>query len=147
MFLPHAAAVRRFNEICNHPAVLPWIRETPYEPLDLTPWLVACVVLTTDRGGLIAVRHGGMAEVHTAFLPECRGREALGIGRAAFRILFRDAVKIVASIPAHNRAACRMAREIGMTFDHETPPAWRTSAGLVCNRVYSADRLTWTGER
>lgn len=146
MFLPHAAAVGRFNEICNHPAVLPWIREPPYEAIDLTPWLLDCEILTTDAGGVIAVRHGDVSEIHTAFLPECRGREALAIGRAAFRTLFRDAATIVASIPEHNRGACRMAREIGMTFDHATPPTWRTSSGLVRNRVYAADRLAWTGE-
>lgn len=146
MFLPPAAAVRRFNEICNHPDVLPWVREPPYEPLDLTQELRRCVVLTTETGGVIAVWRGGeLFEIHAAFLPTCRGCEAAAIARHALAILFVRAGVIFAAIPAHNRGARRMAIACGLRSIGATETLWRTDFGAVAHRLYAADRLTWTG--
>lgn len=145
-FLLQSEGAARFLDICNRPDVLPWVREPPYVPLTMAVIPSGTRIFVTQNGGSIAVWRGGcIYEVHTAFVPEAHGALALDIGHELVRRLFADgAGAVYTMVPQHNLTARRMAREMSLQFIGAVG-TWRTLTGLVPQRMYAADRLTWRG--
>ena len=126
------------NEVANHPDVRPWITEDG----DLTPRLdlqglldnVENVALVTAHGGFVGHAQGhGVYEVHSLFLREGRGPEAVEAMHRAMDFMFTqtDCVDLVTKVPSHNQAAATLARLAGFTKRFTRAQAWRTAEGLV----------------
>ncbi len=138
------------NVVLNHQVIYPWLCGSKTEPLDVSD---VCadpqhVVLTGEHGVAIFVKLDiGLYEMHTAVLPEGRGRWALEAGREALEYMFcrTDAVEILTKCPHGNLAAKAGARMLGMTHDFTTRPLWRYGKRVVPIDVYALRIQEWIG--
>lgn len=127
----------RINEILNHPTIFPSITVPGIVgPIDATPlvmdthnfWMLApggCIAFIRDEPGIY--------EVHTNFLPEYRGRNAIRASREAYRWMFihTDCMILQTKVPEPNVAADLFCRIVGATMEFVRNGVWPTEAGLV----------------
>jgi hypothetical protein len=125
------------NTLLNHPTILPAIiipgREGPLDASALIAdphnfWLMApggCIAFIRDEPGIY--------EVHTNFLPEYRGRNALRSSIAAYHWMFTrtDCMILQTRVPAPNRAADMFCKIIGATKEFTRQGIWPTDKGMV----------------
>lgn len=109
-------SARNLNAVANHADVRPWLGGDG--PLDLTalvenPFNFA---FETAHGGFIGVAQSATRyEVHSLFLPEGRGAEAIGAMRSAAAYMFSatPCQELVTKVPQTNPAAAAMAKRAG----------------------------------
>lgn len=119
------------NLVANHQDVRDWLGGDG--PLDLTALIAdpENLAATTGAGGFVAVAHGGARyEIHSLFLPEGRGRDAIAAMRHGLAYLFTssDAVELVTKVPAENKAAAALAKLAGFQVLFTSAIPWRHGA-------------------
>ena len=134
-----------FNAVANDPSVRPFLGGEGQ--IDLTPLLrnPAHVGIATEHGGFVLVNQGeGRYEVHSMFLPEGRGREAVEAMRAASAYLFAatDCVEVVTKAATTNRGAMALALRAGFEPRFEGPVRW-TSTDVLWHRFYGLTLERW----
>lgn len=81
------------------------------------------VCLFNEHGGFLCFQFvPGWFDIHTAFLPEGRGRKAVEAAAWAAQKLFTDygAKCLVTFVPDNNRAAYQLARLTGFSDDYQS---------------------------
>lgn len=141
-------SAERVNSVVNHPDVRPWMGSIELGPLDLSGAVAdpRNVLLMGQGGGLLFMQlEAGLYEVHTQFLPEHRGKEAVAVVRDALRWMFTrsDAVEIVTRVPKGNDGALGLVRAIRGQLQFERPKVWPTPAGMVDVAYYSKTIMSW----
>src|SRR5215813_5666679 len=128
------------NRIANDPSVYSQAFPTSSEKCDLTAFVEdpRNVLLMAEGGCLLfAADEDGIYELHTNFLPDFRGVNALWVSRAAYYWMFTHTLcmQIWTRVPAFNRAAALMARKIGFVPQFTTEKAWQRAEG-PCDLKY-----------
>ena len=132
--------------ILAHDAVFPWISEDGDEELrgSIAERLfhsAAVWILLPSPGVCFVIRWLGriLAEVHTAALPDYRGRPALDAARAALAWLWHESPlqALISWVPVTNRAALWFSLRMGFQKVGLVPRAFvmqgkATDAWLVC---------------
>ena len=156
--LSDAVAIRRYtdspddiahvNSILNHPEIHPWITFND-DPVDFT-WALGQsdrFVLFGPYGGQIYHLVGPKTyEVHSAYLPEARGRYALEATKQTLRWMFTqtDATEILTRVPRGNIAAKALARACGLRKTTTMPDGFmRFGKPIPCD-VMSLTKQAWT---
>ncbi len=107
------------NRIVNDPSVFPYVSLGLPPPLDLSA-LVANernYFFANEWGGFLVLDQGyGIFEIHSQFLPEGRGRQALAAGREAMAYMFTQTPcrALMTYCPAGNVGARALSRRVGM---------------------------------
>lgn len=122
------------NRVANDPAIRPHLGGEG--PLDLQPLLSdpRTIALVNEHGGFVFHAHDNTRyEMHTLFLPSCRGKAALWCAAWAFRHLFTttDCAEIVTKAPASNPAADFMARRAGFRPLFRREAAWPDGSAIT----------------
>jgi len=122
---------RRLTAIANHPDVRPWLGGGD-EPIDMVPLVENPGNLTfeTASGGVLCVGLGaGRYDVHSMFLPDGRGAEALDAMTAVADYMFTttDCIEGRTTVPMLNRAALVAARRAGFEQRYTSQIPWGTS--------------------
>ena len=123
-----------FNAIANHPDVRPWLGGEG--PLDLGAIVAnpAKVPFLHEQGGFICHKIGdGRYEVHSLFLPEGRGGEAVACMREGMVFMFcaTDCVELVTKCPDGNGAALGIARVGGFQEQFRRERCWAFQGDMV----------------
>lgn len=139
----------RLNPIANHPDVRPWIGGG-LDQLDLTAVASdpANVLLLDEFGGCLFEHVGaGTYEVHTLFLPEGRGVDAVSVVRAALRWMFTktDCVELQTRVPDGNKGALGLVRAIHGRQQFRREKAWQSPDGMIGVAFYSLTLNDWAG--
>lgn len=118
------------NRVLNHPEVIEWVREYQIGKLDVTPLIAnqANVLLMGEYGGLFFHQlQSGIYEVHTAILPEGRGKWAARMARACLHVMFcqADALEILTRVPKGNLGARALTRMCGFDYEFTRPAELR----------------------
>lgn len=104
------------NAVFNHPAVRPYVGRGT-DPIDVGPLLDAgCIALTFDGGAfLFQPMDGRRLEVHSAALPEARGRTVIAAARDALRHVFEveGAAVVTTECPLSNPRTKWLAHHLG----------------------------------
>lgn len=124
------------NPIVNHPEVFPLISVPGIEKLDLTDLLAdpRNVLLMAEGGGILfCQQEPGIYEVHTNFLPEHRGRNAIrsSVDAYAWMFMHTDCMVLETKVPAFNKAAEKFCSIVGATKEFERKKVWPTKDGDV----------------
>jgi hypothetical protein len=125
------------NAILNHPTVLPAITLPGRAgPIDATALIMDTHnVFMLAPGGCIAFvrQEPGVYEVHTNFLPEYRGRNAIRSSQAAYHWMFThtDCMILQTKVPAPNVAADMFCKIVGATKEFVRKGIWPTEKGFV----------------
>lgn len=144
-------SAERITAIANHPDVRPWLGGGR-GPLDLSPIVADLrnVLLMGEGGGLMFVQQSpGIYEVHTQFLPEARGENAVAVTQDALRYMFTrtDAVEILSKVPDCNKGAKGLVRAINGTKRFHRDNAWEAPDGTSCGVDYYALTIQdWAGK-
>ena len=136
------------NPILNHPKVLPLISVPGVETIDVTALITdPRNVFLMVRGGCIAfcIQEPGLYEVHTNFLPDHRGRNAVRASLAAYRWMFThtDCVALQTKVPAFNKAAEWFCAIVGAVREFERKAVWPTTNGMVDLSFWSLRYHDW----
>lgn len=136
------------NPIINHPEILPSITVPGIDHLDAAPLLAdpRNVLLMAEGGGVLFCQiEPGIYEVHTNFLPEHRGRNAIRSSLAAYRWMFThsDCMVLHTRVPAFNEAAEKFCGIVGATKEFERKSAWPTKDGAVDLSFWSLRYDDW----
>ena len=136
------------NAIFNDPSVFPLVSTPDLEKIDVTEHLKdeRNVLLMVPGGGIMFYMHDlGVYEVHTAFLKEYRGRNALRASLAAYRWMFThtDCIGLLTRVPANNPAAARFCRLVGATLEFERKAVWPTLEGPADMSFWSLRYDDW----
>lgn len=136
------------NPILNHPEVLPLITVPGIETIDVKPLITdPRNVFLLTKGGCIAfcIQEPGLYEVHTNFLPEHRGRNAIRASLAAYRWMFThtDCMALQTRVPAFNKAAARFCAIVGATREFERKAVWPAKDGPVDMSFWSLRYEDW----
>lgn len=136
------------NPILNDPAILPIISVPGLETIDVSPLVADTnnILLMADGGGMLFCQHEpGVYEVHTNFLPEYRGRNAIRESLAAYRWMFTrtDCMILLTRAPVPNRAANKFCRIVGATLEFQRKNAWPTSGENVDLNFYALRYDDW----
>lgn len=151
-FLRRETDARYINEIINHPSVRSTVLAPDAGVLDLTAVVAnrANVVLTGEHGGVIFIKKmPGLYEMHTAVLPEGRGRWMVAGSEHAFHYMFTqtDCIEILTLTPRGNIAAKAGAQAVGMTNDWTCDlPVESSVYTLHVQNWAKSDRLRDVGE-
>lgn len=152
MAFPALRVVREFsaeglNKIVNHPEVRPWVGPGRHA-LDMSAAVAdpRNILLTADGGAFLLIQiEPGRYEVHTQFLPEARGGNAVKAAIDGMRYLFcrTDCVEIVTRCPHGNDAAKQLVRHLRWEFQFSRPNVWATSQGMVGVDYYAHTLNSW----
>jgi len=109
--------------ILGHPSVYGWVTDDsapPAKDLDYTPFLaLESVYVLMPREGCLTIyipRNGVTWEVHSAALPESRGKTMTDAARESLAWMFENTPcrKVVTCVPSFNPLALRLAKQTGM---------------------------------
>lgn len=136
------------NAIFNDPSVFPLVSVPGIEKIDVTELLKdpRNVLLMGEGGGILFCWHDiGTYEVHTAFLPQSRGRNALKVSLAAYRWMFThtDCWTLLTKVPAINPAAEKFCQLVGATKEFERKNVWPTLEGMADMSYWSLCYDDW----
>jgi hypothetical protein len=125
--MTHSMDVAHFNRVANDPSVRPWLGGTG--PLEFAPIIgdPSNFAFASEHGGILAVALGsGRYDIHTLFLEEGRGLEALETARDVADFLFgrTDCVEARTTVPLLNRAGLGLAKRIGFELRFESALPW-----------------------
>lgn len=123
------------NAILNHPGVFPFISVPGIENIDAAAIIADehNIALMANGGCFILIFHEpGVYEIHTNFLPEARGRNAIRAAEGSVQWMFlnTDCMSIVTQVPEANRAARWLCAKSGFELEFERKAVWPTSDGL-----------------
>lgn len=143
-------SAERINAVVNHPEVRPWVGNPDLGPLDLSPIVAdhANVLLMGDGGGFVCQRQEpGIYEVHSQFVPEARGENALRCAMDGMRHMFTrtDCVELRTKVPEGNLAASALARRVGFVHQFTRDKAWPGPDGQTPVRYYAISIDQWAG--
>lgn len=84
-------------------------------------------------------------EVHSAYLPEARGRLALATTRASLKWMFTrtDATEILTRVPQGNLPAKALARACGLRQTTTLPDGWTRNGKTIPCDVMSLTLQAW----
>lgn len=144
----HGAAA--INAVVNHPDVRPWVGNIEAGPIDLTDIVVNPdnVLLMSEGGGFICVQQQpGIYEVHSQFVPERRGENALRAARDGMRYMFTrtDCYELRTKVPAGNVAAAALTKKMGFVHHFTRERVWQTPEGFGDVRYYGIGIDQWAG--
>ena len=134
--------LERINQILNHPDVFPfvsWGMENPFEfePEDLNGLFF---LMPEDRNGVFIIEALDMenAEVHSAFLPGHRGKNAIDTAWEGLEWIFTatSITNLWTKVPNGNRRAEAMCRVMG----------WEPMGGCGTFYLWRMDILRWTSK-
>lgn len=123
---------RFFNEIVNHPRVLPSVSQYGPKELDLEPIWDWCVGIEFDTGGWIFQQlEGGYYEVHTLFLP--KSRDIVPKAKQALHHMFTrtDMLECVTRVPRDLPHALKLAQAGGFRWRFAREDGWHRQAGPI----------------
>jgi RimJ/RimL family protein N-acetyltransferase len=141
------ADIAHVNSILNHPKVRPWLGMDD-APLDFTEVLGRHDVyaLFGECGGQFYHHVGPQTyEVHSAYLPEARGKVALATTKETLRWMFSqtDATDIITRVPRGNVAAKALARACGLKHATVLPDGWARNGKKIPCDVMSLTLQAW----
>lgn len=136
------------NEILNDPEVYKWIKIPSIKKLDIYDLIFDFRnVFLMAPGGCIIFFHQepGIYEVHTNFLKDWRGSNAVRQSVAAYRWMFMqtDCMILQTKVPAFNKAAEMFCRIVGATKDFERKAIWPTENGPVDMSYWTLKYEDW----
>lgn len=136
------------NPILNELSVFPLISVPGIETIDASGLLAdpRNVLLMAEGGGvLFCQQEPGIYEVHTNFLPEHRGRNAIRASLEAYRWMFThtDCMVLQTRVPAFNKAAEKFCHLVGATKEFERVAIWPTKDGPVDMSFWSYRYDDW----
>lgn len=137
------------NPILNDPSVFEAIKLPGMKPdIDVTAVVhnPANVLLMAEGGGIIfAQQEPGIYEVHTSFLQNSRGLNAIRSSKEAYRWMFThtDCMILQTKVPAFNKAADQFCKIVGATKDFERKGVWLTESGPVDMSYWSLRYEDW----
>lgn len=121
--------------IFTHPRIWPWVSEDGQRPEGYRPIIHPRVHYLRCDDGVIVFRAVGavMYESHVAMLPGSRSDD---FARACVQWMWErtEARKLIANIPARNRAAIAYARRAGYTQEGRIKGAF-LSQGQLCDMI------------
>lgn len=144
-------AAERINAIVNHPDVRPWVGYAELGPIDLTQTIANPdnIFLMAEGGGFICVfQEPGIWEVHSQFLPEHRGENALKSAQDGMRYMFTrtPCVELRTKVPEGNVAAAALARKMGFVHQFTREGVWPTPDGMKSVRYFAITIDQWAGQ-
>jgi Protein of unknown function (DUF2824) len=124
------------NAIVNDPEVFKQLKLPGIESVDLSSTIfdLRNVVLMVNGGCIVFSQlEPGIYEVHTNFLADYRGSNAIRQSLAAYRWMFTrtDCMVLHTKVPAFNKAAEVFCRLVGATKEFDRTSLWPTENGLV----------------
>lgn len=136
------------NAVLNDPSVLPIITIPGLDTIDVSPLVANTnnILLMADGGGVLFCQHEpGIYEVHTNFLPEFRGRNAIRASLAAYRWMFTrtDCMVLLTRAPVPNKAANKFCHIVGATLEFQREKVWPTKEGNVDLNFYALRYDDW----
>ncbi len=137
------------NPILNDPSVFEAIKLPDMTPeIDVSGLLAnpANVLLMADGGGIIfSQQEPGIYEVHTSFLAEHRGRNAIRASLEAYRWMFThtDCMILQTKVPAFNKAAEKFCKIVGAIREFDRRDVWLTEHGPVNMSYWSMKYEDW----
>lgn len=130
------------NAAANHPEVRPWLGEVAMGPLDFAPLVSdpANVTMANDSGAFLGHKIGaGVYEIHSAFMPEGRGRLRAETARGLlFLFTATDCQRVVTKVPACNPRAAILSKQTGFVEVFARPDVWDAPDGSRCAVSYQA---------
>lgn len=137
------------NAVINHPVVFPLVSVPGIDRIDVSA-IVADprnVLLMADGGGVLFIAdiEPGIYEVHTNFLPEKRGVNAIRSSLAAYRWMFThtDCMTLQTKVPAFNKPAEQFCRVVGAIRDFDRKAVWPAKDGPVDLSFWSMRYDDW----
>lgn len=126
------------NRILNHESVFKFVAVSGIKKADTTPLInnnnIVFIVKKNGRhvGGILFELSKQGYSLHVAFLPECRGKDALLATREAILNIPEGSV-VVADVPEFNKAAIGFARMLGGKFEYVTSNGFHGVDGIRCS--------------
>lgn len=138
----------KINRIVNDPSVYPWVRGVCEGPLDLGPLLSdkRHICLMGEFGGCLFTQQSpGIYEVHSQFLPQGRGEQAINTVREALHWMYTrtDAVEIWTRCPKGNLGARALARAIGGREEMTVARGWVQDGKIITAAIFSLTIQEW----
>lgn len=135
------------NVVANHPDVRPFLGGGD-GVLDLSGLVssLANVTVQGEHGGFIAISQGlGVYDIHSLFLPDGRGREAMTLMREGLGYLFlrTDAVELTTRVPSNNASAKALAQLADFTVRFERFKCWPDIGGPFDVATYGLTIEHW----
>jgi hypothetical protein len=139
----------KINALVNAPEIRPDIADMASGKLDLSPIVANTnnVVMTGEYGGVVLFYiMDGFYEVHSAFLPEGRGKWAMEFLRSGMRLMFTctNAYNIATRVPEEHLGAKQAALMCGMRKEFSSECVFRER--LMSCDIYSIDLATWAAQ-
>ncbi len=136
------------NAILNDPEVFKWIKTPALKTVDISDLVLNFHnIFLMVQGGCIIFFHQepGVYEVHTNFLADWRGSNAVRQSVAAYRWMFTrtDCMILQTKVPAFNKAAELFCRIVGATKDFERKAVWPTESGPVDMSYWTLKYEDW----
>lgn len=136
------------NRILNHPAVRPFVADETDGVLDISERVSNQnnVTLIGEYGAFVCIKYDiGIYEVHTAILPDGRGRWAMDFARdgALYMFTATDCVEILTRVPMGHVAAKALTEAMGFRPLFTTPPECRFRGELVPCHIYTLSLQEW----
>ena len=136
------------NVILNDPSVFDAIKLPGMTEFDVTPILADPnnVLLMAEGGGIIFGQfEPGIYSVHTSFLAEHRGRNAIRASLDAYRWMFThtDCMILQTTVPAFNKAAEKICKIVGAIREFDRKSVWQTDTGPVDMSYWSMKYEDW----
>lgn len=139
----------RFIEILNHKSVKRWQTLPGDDLVDMRPFVKDRnnILLMAEKDGAMFFQmiRPGVYEVHTSFLPNIRGKQAVEIGLKAADWMFEntEASEIWTRVPSNNLAAKALTVRVNGHYDHTNEKEWPTENGLVDVHYYKMTVDDW----
>jgi hypothetical protein len=136
------------NAILNDPEVFKWIKLPGIDKIDISEQILELRNhFLIVRGGCVVFsqQEPGVYEVHTNFLADYRGSNAIRQSLAAYRWMFTrtDCMILQTKVPASNRAAEMFCRVVGATRDFERKAVWPSDDGPVDISYWTLSYEDW----
>lgn len=148
MHIERATSAGRINEILNHPRVRPWVADAADGVIDISETVgnPQNVCLVGQYGAFVCFKFfAGTYEVHTAILPEGRGRWAKEFAEAGAHFMFTatDCIEILTRVPDGHVAAAVLTRMMDFQMQFSTPPECLFLGKLVRCSIYALSIQDW----
>ena len=135
------------NLILNHPEVLPWVT-SDNNKLDAGNFIAdkTNYALMADGGCFLCNWLGGLVyEVHTNFLPDARGQNAVRAARDGLFYMFitTPCMEVVTRVPVDNVAADIFTRKMGFGLEFMRDAGWKRNGAMVAVKYYALRYHEW----
>lgn len=136
------------NAILNDPEVFKWIKLPGIDKIDVSDLIFELrnYFLIANGGCLVfSQQEPGVYEVHTNFLSDHRGSNAIRQSLAAYRWMFThtDCMILQTKVPAFNKAADMFCKIVGASKDFERKGTWPSEDGPMDMSYWSLKYEDW----